>query len=472
MNGQREITQQEKQKTGELLQFIQKSPSCYHVVANVCRELLQQGYTQLQESWEWKLCPGGRYFVTRNQSSLIAFRIPEEHGGEQRMETDRRIPGGFLICASHSDSPSFKLKSNYEMMVEDRYVKLNVEKYGGMICSTWMDRPLSVAGRVVIRTRHGIQSILVDLDRDLCLIPNLAIHMNRELNDGYTFNAQKDMMVLFGEAAQKGALAELLTAKLKEQQQEMQNDAENITKEDILGYDLFLYLRESGRIWGSKEEFFSTSKLDDLQCVFASKEAFLQADQTEMIPVLAVFDNEEVGSGTKQGARSTFLNDVLLRIQESFSMNHGERVRQLASSMMLSADNGHAMHPNHPEKSDPTNAPRMNGGILIKYNANQKYTTDGISEAIVKRILERAAVPYQEYTNRSDLAGGSTLGNLSTEQVSINTVDIGAAQLAMHSSYETGGTKDTCYLIQGMKAFYETTLVMEADGNYDLGKAF
>ncbi len=436
------ITTKEIQKTQELIDFIKKSPSCYHVIHNIAAELEEAGYEQLNEAKEWTLHKGGRYFVTRNQSSLIAFMLPEE------------TMGGFLICASHSDSPTFKLKSNYEMTVDDRYLKLNVEKYGGMICSTWLDRPLSVAGRVVVNRGDGIESVLVNLDRDLCLIPNLAIHMNRQINEGYAYNAQKDMLPLLGEGTAKGKLKELLA------------ETAGVEEEALLGYDLFLYLREDGRIWGAEQEFYSSPKIDDLQCAFASKEAFLQAENTGMSKVLAIFDNEEVGSGTKQGAKSTFLSDVLARIQEGLSLTKGESIRQIASSMMLSADNGHALHPNHTDKADPTNAPRLNGGVLIKYNANQKYTTDGIAEALFKKLLQKEEISYQEYTNRSDIAGGSTLGNLSNEKISLNTVDMGAAQLAMHSAYETGGTKDTVSLMEGIRAFYESRIQMEEDGRY------
>lgn len=436
------ITTKEIQKTQELIDFIKKSPSCYHVIHNIAAELEEAGYEQLNEAKEWTLHKGGRYFVTRNQSSLIAFTLPED------------TMGGFLICASHSDSPTFKLKSNYEMTVDDRYLKLNVEKYGGMICSTWLDRPLSVAGRVVVNRGDGIESVLVNLDRDLCLIPNLAIHMNRQINEGYAYNAQKDMLPLLGEGTAKGKLKELLAG------------AAGVEEEALLGYDLFLYLREDGRIWGAEQEFYSSPKIDDLQCAFASKEAFLQAENTGMSKVLAIFDNEEVGSGTKQGAKSTFLSDVLARIQESLSLTKGESIRQIASSMMLSADNGHALHPNHTDKADPTNAPHLNGGVLIKYNANQKYTTDGIAEALFKKLLQKEEIPYQEYTNRSDIAGGSTLGNLSNEKISLNTVDMGAAQLAMHSAYETGGTKDTLFLVDGIRIFYESRIQMEEDGRY------
>lgn len=443
VNTSNEIAAEAKEETQRLIDFIAQSPSCYHVVQNIGSELQKAGYKQLSEGQDWELAESGKYYVTRNQSSLIAFQM--NAAGKQ---------GGFLICAAHSDSPTFKLKSNYEVTVENKYVKLNVEKYGGSIHSTWMDRPLSIAGRVVVSTEGGVESRLVDLKKPLCVIPNLAVHMNREINNGYAYQLQKDMVPVMGTAGESGQLLKMLAREA------------GVEETDILGHDLFLYHAETGKIWGLGEEFFSSGKIDDLQCVFAAKEAFLRSCNQEMVPVLAIFDNEEVGSGTKQGAKSTFLTDVLERIQESLHLNRGKGMQQIASSMMLSADNGHAVHPNHGDKADATNAPVMNGGIVIKYNANQKYTTDGMAEAMLKQIWKKAQIPYQEYANRSDIAGGSTLGNLVNEKLSLNTVDIGAAQLAMHSIYETGGTADTLYLIEGMQAFYHSRIENEADGHY------
>ena len=426
----------------KLLKFIEKSPTAFQAVTEMTKRLDKEGFEELKEEDHWKLKKGGNYYVTRNHSAIIAFSIPQKPVWK------------FHIMASHSDSPSLKIKENPEIEVENAYIKLNVERYGGMILSPWFDRPLSVAGRLIVRQDGKIREKMVTVDRDLLVIPNRAIHMNRQINEGYAYNAQKDMLPLLGEGTAKGKLKELLA------------EAAGVEEEALLGYDLFLYLREDGRIWGAEQEFYSSPKIDDLQCAFASKEAFLQAENTGMSKVLAIFDNEEVGSGTKQGAKSTFLSDVLARIQEGLSLTKGESIRQIASSMMLSADNGHALHPNHTDKADPTNAPRLNGGVLIKYNANQKYTTDGIAEALFKKLLQKEEIPYQEYTNRSDIAGGSTLGNLSNEKISLNTVDMGAAQLAMHSAYETGGTKDTLSLVDGIRIFYESRIQMEEDGRY------
>ena len=394
------------------------------MIHNIAAELEEAGYEQLNEAKEWTLHKGGRYFVTRNQSSLIAFMLPEE------------TMGGFLICASHSDSPTFKLKSNYEMTVDDRYLKLNVEKYGGMICSTWLDRPLSVAGRVVVNRGDGIESVLVNLDRDLCLIPNLAIHMNREANNGTAYNPQKDMLPLFAAENTDRTLLEMIAEQV------------GADKSDILSHDLFLYNRMPGTIWGADREFVSSARLDDLQCAFSSMEGLLGAETKNSIAVHCVLDNEEVGSGTKQGAASTFLKDTLLRINTGLGRTYEEYLMTLAGSFMVSADNAHALHPNYADKTDPVNHPVLNKGIVIKYNANQKYCTDAVSAAEFTELCIKAGVPYQTFVNRSDIAGGSTLGNISNTQVAMNTVDIGLPQLAMHSPYETAGVKDTEYLIR------------------------
>lgn len=430
--------------TQELLTFIAKSPSCYHTIRTVSDSLKSEGYTELFEGSPWNLKPGGRYFVTRNLSSIIAFRIPAKDFQ------------GFLLTASHSESPTFKIKPAPEMLAEGCYVKLNVEKYGGMILSTWLDRPLSVAGRVTVKTEDGVAVKLVDIDRDLLVIPNLAIHMNRTVNEGYVFNAQKDMLPLFGDETAAGKFWPMIAESI------------GVKAEDILGSDLFLYSRTPGSIWGHKGEFASSPRLDDLQCAFGTLKGFLEGGNDRSLPVYCVFDNEEVGSGTKQGAKSTFLYDVLRRISDDLGGDHSQFFQRLASSFMLSADNGHGVHPNQPEKADPTHRPTLNGGVIIKYNANQKYTTDAVSEGVFRRICQDAGVPVQAYTNRSDVLGGSTLGNLSTEKISINTADIGLAQLAMHSAYETVGSKDTLYLCQAVKAFYDTCLTATADGSYRL----
>lgn len=441
--------------TKGMLEFIEKSPSCFHVIDNMKQTLAAEGFTELRESEDWKSKmennSGGKgYFVTRNDSSLMAFKLPKTSSKKGELPYK-----GFHLVASHSDSPSFKVKESPEMPVENAYVRLNTEKYGGMILSTWLDRALSVAGRIAVRTKSSksaekaletvIETRLVNIDKDLLVIPNVAIHMNRDMNKGVEYNPQSDMLPLFagemGEKEKKSFLKEVAKAA-------------NVQPEDILGHDLFLYTREKGRSFGLNREFILSPRLDDLQCVYASMCAFLESEPKSCINLCAVFDNEEVGSGTMQGADSTFLEDTLFRICDSLGLGRSEFCRMAAGSFFISADNAHALHPNHPEKADPTNRPCLNGGIVIKYHGSQKYTTDAVSGAKMKAVCEAAKVPFQTYTNRSDIAGGSTLGNISTAHVSVPTVDIGLPQLAMHSAVETAGARDTEYAVRALKLFY------------------
>ncbi|NLL77048.1 MAG: M18 family aminopeptidase [Clostridiales bacterium] len=416
---------------GKMLKFIEESPSCYHAVENVGSFLRDAGYIELSENEDWKLSAGEKYYVNRNGSSIIAFHIPE-----------RKLKG-FHMIASHSDFPGFKIKEMPEIAVEEQYVKLNVEPYGGMIMSTWLDRPLSVAGRVVVSEKGDLISKTVDVNKDLLIIPNVAIHMNRDMNKGVEYNAQTDMLPLYGGIGSRESFISLIAK------------AAGVDKEQILSSDLFLYNREAGRVLGAEGEFVCAPRLDDLECVYASLQAMLKANPKEYMNLMIVFDNEEVGSMTRQGAASTFLQDTLYRICESLSLTQSEYCRLIADSFMISADNAHGVHPNHPEKADPTNRPYLNGGIVIKHHGGQKYTTDAISAAIMKDICKRAGVPFQTYANRSDIGGGSTLGNISAAQVPVSTVDIGLPQLAMHSSYETAGSKDVEAIIKVMSCFYE-----------------
>ena len=344
-------------------------------------------------------------------------------------------------------------------MVEDNsYVTLNVEKYGGMLMAPWLDRPLSVAGRVIVKEGTTLKSVLIDIDRDLCVIPNLAIHMNRDANSGIKYNPQKDMIPLFGEISAKNKFEKIIAKEA------------NTDTDSIVSADLFLYNREKGTVWGADNEFISAPRLDDVMCAYSCINALIKSKETnkESVNVCAVFDNEEVGSTTKQGADSSFLADVLSRISMCKGKDNEDFVRACASSFMLSADNAHAVHPNYKEKADPTNRPYMNKGIVIKYNANQKYTTDAVSAAIFKEICKKAEVPVQSYVNRSDIPGGSTLGNISNSHISLNTVDIGLAQLAMHSPYETAGIKDTELMIKAVKKFYETAIITGENGEISL----
>lgn len=420
----------------KLCKFLDYAHSTYHAVDYLKKELISSGYQPLSEGKDWALTAGGKYFVTRGGSAVMAFRVPEGS------------PKGFLMSASHSDRPTFKLKENGEL--EGKYTRLSVERYGGMLIAPWLDRTLSLAGRVLVETDSGIETKLVDIDKDLLLIPNVAIHMNRAANDGYKWNPAVDVLPLMGGKEAKGKLGALLEEKAGGK---------------ILGHDLFLYVREKAKIWGIEEEYISAQGIDDLACAWGCTEGFLRAGETGSVPVLCVFDSEEVGSGSVQGAASDFLEATLQRICAAMGWNLKQ---MLSQSFMLSADNGHAIHPNHPELADPQNAPVIGGGVVLKFNAAQKYTTDGVSGAVVRAIAKKAGVKTQTYYNRADLPGGSTLGYISLSHVSVLSADIGLAQLAMHSCYETAGVADTISLVNLMAAYYGSNLSVPEDGVFQL----
>lgn len=431
----------------EMLSFIDNNPTAYHTCASVRSMLLGNGFEELLESKKWKLVPGKDYFVCRNGSSVIAFRM-----GKNLEDYS------FNVAAAHTDSPCFRIKENAELRTGDKYTRINTEGYGGMICSTWMDRPLSVAGRVLVKEKDEINSHLVAINRDLLMIPSVAIHMNRDVNEKASYNKQVDMLPLFGIKTDENALKNLIANEL------------NVSPEQILGSDLFLYIRQKATVWGCNEEFIASGRLDDQQCVYGILKGFLKGQNNESINVAAFFDNEEVGSGTKQGAASTFFYDVLHRISLSIGKNDEQFHRAFASSFMFSADNAHAVHPNHPEHTDDNNCNYMNEGVVIKSHAGQKYTSDGMSIAVARKLAANANVPLQYFANRSDKVGGSTLGNLAMAQVSMNCVDIGLPQLAMHSSYETAGVKDTQYLIDLMEEFYNSHISETGFGKIEITK--
>lgn len=421
-----------KELSRELLDFLKASPSSFHAVHNIAQQLNDEGYIELREGSVWKLEPEGKYYVTRNDTSIIAFHI-----GNALEDYS------FNIAASHSDFPTFKVKEKAGLEVKKKYIKLNTEGYGGMICSTWFDRPLSVAGRVLVKEGDHLETRLFDIDRDLVMIPSMAIHMNRQINDGYAYNKQIDMLPLFGgEGVSKEDFDKLIAEEL------------HVSVDAIYGKDLYLYNRAEGTIWGAKEEFISVPHLDDMQCAFATLKGFLKGYNNQSVNVYACFDNEEVGSATKQGAGSTFLYDVLNRINTALGKTQEDYYRAVSASFMISADNAHAVHPNHPEKTDVENCVYMNEGIVVKAHAGQKYTSDAVSVAIFRSICEKAGVPVQFFANRSDEAGGSTLGNISSTRVSLNAVDIGLPQLGMHSAYETAGIRDTEYMVKALETFY------------------
>lgn len=414
----------------DLIHFIAKSPSTFHAVRGIKAALLYAGFTEIHEEDTWQIEKGGKYVVTRNGSALMAFTVPQE-GAE-----------AFHITASHCDSPTFKIKENPEI-ADGPYVKLNVEGYGGMIMSTWLDRPLSVAGRLLVTENGHLAEKLVAIDGTMLVIPSVAIHMNRSVNQHKEWKVQKDMLPLYGMTGAKTPFMDVIAAAAK------------VKAEDILAHDLIVYSRVPGTIWGEEREFISSPKLDDLQCAFACFRGFTQGQKEKYISVYALFDNEEVGSATSQGAGSTFLANTLERLARSLGYSYDETMAMIARSFMISADNAHSVHPNHPEYADPVNRPVINGGIVIKYSAAQKYATNAFSAAYFKKLCKDHDIPTQTFTNHSDNPGGSTLGNISNTVIAMPTVDIGLPQLAMHSSYETAGVKDTAYLVDAVTKFYE-----------------
>ena len=419
-------------RTERLLAFLDASPSVYHAAENIENELKNAGYTRLNEAENWELAAGGKYYLTRGGSAVLAFRIPEG------------APKGFMMSASHSDRPTFKVKENCEL--GGAYTRVATERYGGMIISTWLDRPLSIAGRVLVETEDGIASKNINIDRDLLLMPNVAIHMNRQVNDGYKWNPAVDTNCLLGGKGAAGKLNALL---------------EKEAGGKILGHDLYLYIRQKASVWGIDEEYISAPALDDLECAWCCTQGFLNAGISDAIPVLCVFDSEEVGSNSVQGAASMLLQSTLERICAARDLNLG---RMLASSFMISADNAHAIHPNHPELADANNAPVLGGGVVLKFNASQRYTTDGFSAAVLRSVCAKAEVPVQTYYNRADMPGGSTLGHISLTHVSVPTADIGLAQLAMHSCCESAAVADALALEKAMAVYYSSALTATENG--------
>lgn len=413
-----------KNTAKNMLEFIDKSTSPFHTVENVAEMLASRGFVRLYEDETWHTEAYGKYFVIRNSSSIIAFI----KGNESSQ---------FMICSSHSDSPSFRIKEEEKGV----YVRLATEKYGGMILYSWFDRPLSIAGRVILRCEDGIVERLIDIDRNLLVIPSVAIHMQRNANEGFAPNPAVDLLPLLS-LDKDLTFRAFLAGEL------------SVNEEDIISHDLCLYVREKGSIIGANSEFILSPRLDDLECVYTSLVGFVDSNPTEATKVLAIFDNEEVGSETKQGAASTFLSDVLERV----SADRERYLSSLGRSFMVSADNAHAKHPAHPEFSDSFSAPLLGGGVVIKYNANQRYATDAVSAAVFEEICRRAGVKTQQFRNRADKLGGSTLGSISNTKVSIPTVDIGLAQLAMHSAVETADLSDVYEMINALTQFYSSTI--------------
>ena len=412
-----------------LINFINNSPTAFHTVKSVKEALENAGFTEVFENDPTAFSDGGKHFVIRGGSSIIAFKGKGD---------------GFMITASHSDSPCFKVKGE---MSSATYTKLATEKYGGMIYYTWLDRPLSVAGRVVVKTESGVKSVLVNIEKSALTIPSVAIHLNRGVNEDAKFNPAVDLLPLAGTSNAKG---EIMSAIAKQA---------GVNQDDIISYDLFLYNAEQGKVIGINDEFILSPRIDDLGCVYASLEAFMAVGSEKSVSVLAVFDNEEVGSETKQGASSTFL-DMTLR---AVSGSDEKYSAMLYNSFMVSADNAHALHPNHPELYDGTNNATLGGGVVVKYNANQRYTTDSISDGIFRTLASRAGAKLQSFSNRADMVGGSTLGSIANTKVSISTVDIGLPQLAMHSATETAAVSDLDGMVKILSELYSSSIAKQGD---------
>lgn len=427
----------------KILDLIDKSPVSFYVIKNVEEILTSAGYRKINNENLDEVKPGDKIYFVRNGSSLIALNI-----GKDIKEDNYR----FNIVASHSDSPTFKLKPEVDSKT-DIYNKINVEPYGGMICSTWLDRPLSIAGRVIYKNDDAIKSSLVNIDKDLLVIPNVCIHFNRTVNTGYAYNMASDMQPLFAQHLENLSLKDLLAKEL------------NIQKEDIYNFDLFLYNRNKSVIYSANNEegFISSGRLDDQECVFASLDAFVNSENNIAINTLFISDNEEVGSTTQQGANSDFLDIIFNKVYRNLGFSQSSYVKAINNSFLISADNAHAVHPNNPGLTDSNNKVYMNKGIAIKFNAAQSYTSDALSASVMQEICKKANVPYQFFTNRSDIRGGGTLGNILLTHVSLKSVDIGLPQLAMHSSYETAGIKDLRYLFLSLKEFYNSNIIFGDD---------
>ena len=426
----------------EFLEFINESKTPFHATNALAKMLSENGYKKLVESEKWDIELGGKYYVVKNDSSIIAFNVPTDLSDLS-----------FNITASHTDSPTFKVKPNYNVETTAKTLGMHLEVYGGTILSSWLDRPLSVAGRVIVREGNKFVTKLVDINRPLCVIPNVAIHQNRSVNDGYKYNPAVDMVALYG-AKDGKILADIIKEEC------------NISSDSISSMELYIYNYNRGTLFGGNNEFVTAPQIDNLECAFLSLKALLQSNNSKSCNVYCSFDNEEVGSGSKQGALSTFLLDVLTRVACKLGFNEEELKVAIAKSFMVSCDNAHATHPNQPGLCDSLNRVYMNEGIVIKTNANLSYTTDAISHALFTSILDEANVKWQVFANRSDVRGGSTLGHLSLSQVSVDSIDIGLAQLAMHSSSEVCGVSDMQLMVEGLQSFYNKHLRKDSENNF------
>ena len=422
-----------------MLDFIYESPTQFNAVAVSAEMLEKNGFEKLNPKENWKLEVGKKYYTTKNSSALVAFKV----------NSDEIEKEGFRIIGSHTDSPGFRIKPNAEMESCGAYLKLNTEGYGGMILSTWLDRPLAMAGRVFLRGENPFKPVekIVNINKPVCIIPNLAIHMNRSINDGYKYNKQTDMLPLVGlinkQLEKDNYMVKLLASEL------------NVEIEEIIDFDIFLYEYEKGCFTGANEEFISTGRLDNLSMYYSSVEALLDSDSKSGISIAVGFDNEEVGSSTKQGADSNMLLNILERICISLGKDRQQFFEAIENSFIISSDLAHAVHPNVNGMADPTNRPVMGKGPVIKVHAGQAYTSDGYSISVYKEICRECGVEYQEFVNKSDQRGGSTIGPISSTHIDIPSVDIGAPILSMHSIRELGCSEDFYNTYKTFVKFYE-----------------
>ena len=429
-----------------LLSFLDASPVNFLAVKNIADTLLANGFRRVDPSQPLgEVKSGDRFFVTKNDSSVFAFRIGNKPIAD----------AGFHMICAHCDSPTFRIKPNAEMLTEGGIVKLNTEVYGGPIMSTWFDRPLTLAGRVIVRGEDVMQpqTLLLHIERPLLQISNLAIHFNRQVNDGVALSKQKDVLPLLGQITSQLEAGNLLMNVILE---ELNSNAagRELCAKDILDFDLYLADATPACTFGVHNEFISSGRLDDLSMCYAGLEALIASDTTDTTQVLALFDNEETGSQTKQGAGSPFLSFMLKRIALAQSNTEEAYYQAVERAFMISADNAHAWHPNYPEKYDPTNHPMLGGGPVIKFNAAQKYASDAVSAAVFAGLCEKAGVPCQRFVNHSDVAGGSTLGNILASSIPLRGVDMGNAILAMHSCRETGSVADHVFCVKVFTEFY------------------
>ncbi len=422
-----------KKIVNNLLDFLNHNHSEFNAANNIREILKSNGFIELNEKEDFKVKKGANYFIVRNDSSVIAFKIPKKLN-------DFR----YAITASHLDSPCLKLKMENDI-VSNNYHKLNVEKYGGLILSTWLDRPLSLAGRIIVKDGNKLKTQFIDIEKPLMIIPNVCIHFNRNINDGFSYNPEIDLKPILSLGNNESSLMDFLSEYI------------NVKKEDIITYELNTYNFTKSYVGGQHDEFIMSPRIDNLESVYLSLMAFIESDNKD-VSVFVAFNNEEIGSETYSGADCDLLKNTLKRISNSLGYNENEYFSSIANSFMLSIDNGHATHPNHPELSDSNNPVFLNKGPIIKFNSNMAYMSDGATSAEIINLCKNNNIPYQIFYNKSDVRGGSTLGTLSTSQLGIRTCDIGCAQLSMHSSYETAGSEDVEYMFDLIKAFYNSKL--------------